>query len=705
MARATTLRAVFVILCAAAAFPAAAGHESPIYPSFYPQEIRVETVDPSAAAAALRTGRLHAYVGADPYAGAPLPPEVRGVESLGAYLVVTPGPAARTREARCAVADRATAVLSGPGVHAHPYAVTPYHADYLAHADLAAAAAARVRRVSAGTEADATVEVVRLDDLLAADRTAAAGFPGPPWLKAGWFHAYRLQARALTDEAARRRADDAFDRLVAGDQRSAAERADLERSLVTTLASGCERAVVGYVTRREVYSAEYSEGIENVAFDSQAGLDSAVFVRTAKLKDFPWNGYLRLGVASRPAAAWNPTGGFTDPAGRLVWAAIGDPALLPDPYGGGWTANRAVVDEWQAGPIPVPAGALLAEPGASAAARVRYRVLASLFHDGSRMAKADLLAPYVFAARWGVAPLARAWVAGVSPVRVEQQSLVIAPDLTLRYDVFFVDVFLRHAAGGRDAAAAVAPPWSTVPWHVLALEDEAVTRGLAALTAGEATRRTLPWLDLARDQRVRTALASLVDRFAREGFVPAPLAAWVTPVEARERWAALRRFFRQHGHVLVANGPYLLDKWTADSAVLQVFRDLSYPLGVGTFDRFTIPRRAFVARAEIAGRRLEITAEVERVFRYQRTYELVREPFGSAAAADQATKDTLVCRYVAVGADGRVAAIGEAAGPEGNRFTVDLAGLPGPGAHTLLVALYLNGNTVDPDVRMVPWTR
>src|SRR5437899_6153963 len=43
------------------------------------------------------------------------------------------------------------------------------------------------------------------------------------------------------------------------------------------------------------------------------------------------SGWLRLGVASRPAAAWNPIAGFGDEAGRLVWAALGDPALLPAP--------------------------------------------------------------------------------------------------------------------------------------------------------------------------------------------------------------------------------------------------------------------------------------------------------------------------------------------------------------------------------------
>ena len=33
-------------------------------------------------------------------------------------------------------------------------------------------------------------------------------------------------------------------------------------------------------------------------------------------------------------------GGMTDPFGRLIWSATGDPALLPSPYDAGWMLNR-----------------------------------------------------------------------------------------------------------------------------------------------------------------------------------------------------------------------------------------------------------------------------------------------------------------------------------------------------------------------------
>ena len=87
---------------------------------------------------------------------------------------------------------------------------------------------------------------------------------------------------------------------------------------ITELTRGCDRAVIGYRLRREFYTDDFSNGIENIAVDSQFGFNSAVVLRTLKLKDLPWNGWLRLGIDIRATAAWNPVAGFTDAPGRLV---------------------------------------------------------------------------------------------------------------------------------------------------------------------------------------------------------------------------------------------------------------------------------------------------------------------------------------------------------------------------------------------------
>jgi hypothetical protein len=332
--RLRALAILLILVVGAVATPAEGGHELPIYPSFYPAEIEVTTVDPPAAARLLPKGGIHAYVGAEPAFAAPPPSSVGSVASLGGFVTVSVDPpdCRSLRQALRGIADHPRGIIF------HPWPVTPFHPDYLEQADLAAAAMARAR-ASAPAPVTAKLEQVDAAALVGATDPGYDGWLGPPWRKAGWFAAYRLLADALV-RTERQRADIELAQLERGGFEAEAERYAAERRLVSLLAGNCRRAVAGYTLRREWYDGDFSSGVENIAYDSLSGLDSHVFIRTVKLKDFPWNGWLRLGVASPPAAAWNPVAGFTDPSGRLIWAALGDPAAFPAPYGGGWTLDR-----------------------------------------------------------------------------------------------------------------------------------------------------------------------------------------------------------------------------------------------------------------------------------------------------------------------------------------------------------------------------
>ena len=63
----------------------------------------------------------------------------------------------------------------------------------------------------------------------------------------------------------------------------------------------------------------------------------------------------------------------------------------------------------------------------------------------------------------------------------------------------------------RSRRRPVLPPWSTLPWHVLVLMEEAVSRGLAAFSQAEAQRRGVEWLDLVRSEQTNAKLAALVE--------------------------------------------------------------------------------------------------------------------------------------------------------------------------------------------------
>jgi hypothetical protein len=348
------------------------GHELPMYPSYYPHEIAIETIPPERAAPLLLENKIQAYLGPQPRFSGDVPVSIRAAESLGSFVIVLRNPAAPAptdAASACAAVETVVGDIAGKqGFVFHPYPITPFHGDYLYYADLAEAAKARFLRAHARTSAapanlrikadgalqhlirpewiaqgpewDVAVEEVGAADLVASSITSVNGWLGPPWVKAGWFHAERILADAIEDGDARARTDAMVRRLEAGNYRNVVERINLQRDLVTTLTNSCRKLVVGYTVKRQYFSVEFNDGIENIGFDSIEGLNSPMFIRTVKLKNFPWNGWLVLGIDKAPNAAWNPIAGFSDGFGRLLWSAVGDPALVPAPYDSGWMLNR-----------------------------------------------------------------------------------------------------------------------------------------------------------------------------------------------------------------------------------------------------------------------------------------------------------------------------------------------------------------------------
>jgi len=728
-----------IALCCVAVLTAApateAGHEVSYYPSFYPQEIRIEPLDPQAAAREFlsKTDPLHAYIGAAPRFAGEAPMHLKSVVSLRSYITASVDPKsarAQSRDARCgALAHAAAGLAKEPDTVAHPYPVTPYHADYLGHADRlhGAAKQASASLPDAGGPALA-IHDVQVDELLRKAGVGSNIWVSSPWAKEGWFQAYHLLRAALSDKAQGERADALYERLTLGRFKDLAERLGAGRELVAALTQSCERGVIGYRLRRETYSDEFSNGIENIASDSQFGLNSPIVVRTVKLKDFPWNGWLRLGIGTTATAAWNPVAGFSDAAGRLVWAAIGDDAFLPVTYASHWVQNRAEIlaDEEERKPAQsalVPADALMPQAGTGklvavgsgkgAAGKVSYRLAASAFHDGTEMEAADLVYPFALAFRWGEkgasgstydpdiaasTKLLRERLAGVRIVRVEERALQLA-DLTFNYRMPIAEVYLNALSSTEEENGLTAPPWSSVPWHVLALMEAAVERKIAAFSQGEAARQGVPWLDLARDKGQLAKMAALIEEFARSGHRPAALESLVSADAARARWQALGKFFGESGHLLVTNGPYRLASHAPGVYVFNVVREFTYPIGIGTFDPFAYPPRAIITALERAGDRVLIAVDAEIAVKQQRDRRIYRKPL---------TRETMrevypirpVATYVMVGSDGKLAAAGHATWEADGRFAAAVPALS-PGSYELFTGVFLDGNTIDPSVSSI----
>jgi hypothetical protein len=123
---------------------------------------------------------------------------------------------------------------------------------------------------------------------------------------------------------------------------------------------------------------------------------------------------------------------------------------------------------------------------------------------------------------------------------------------------------------------------------------------------------------------------------------------------------------------------------------------------VGSFDRWALPRRAWVAAADRRGDRLELQVDAQSLTKFERSYKIVREPMRLGPTGEKA-HDTVVARWTVIGAGDEVVATGRAQDVEGGRLIVDLRGKLPPGAYRVLLALALNGNSTNAEVKVISY--
>jgi hypothetical protein len=400
-------------------------------------------------------------------------------------------------------------------------------------------------------------------------------------------------------------------------------------------------------------------------------------------------------------------------------------SILAEPI----VARRAPAQPVEAVPEvqSIPEDALTFEPGTgrlqpagpnrTAKRELTYRVFGSAFHDGTRMAVADLLYAYMFAYRWSsdingethydpaiaaaTTPLLRRLAAvRVTGIDTTSKSFRFG-DVEFERDLFVVDVYADISPGDPEQDAIYAPPWSTLPWHLMVLMEEAIERGWAAFSEGEAGRRGVPWLDLVRSPTLNARLATLIEGFERDAYRPDALRALVTGEEARKRWNALSAFYKSHDHFLVSNGPYLLKAWSNQGVTLQVFRDLSYPLGVGSYDAYAVPRRGYVASVERVKEGLRVTADIETVTKFMRDYRIERQPM---QLVDPTTlrRAAPECRYSVIDTSGAVVLVGVARPVDDLAFQISLDDRLPAGAYTVMAEIVVNASAMNAEIARVP---
>src|SRR5262249_6098384 len=128
---------------------------------------------------------------------------------------------------------------------------------------------------------------------------------------------------------------------------------------------------------------------------------------------------------------------------------------------------------------------------------------------------------------------------------------------------------------------------------------------------------------------------------------------------------------------------------------------LSYPLGVGSYDAYAIPRRAFITNVERENDRLKLYADIEMINKFQRSYEIVRGPLASVAP-DVLKRAAPVCRYMVVDSEGRVVLAGDARLADNATFQVDLKGKLPVGGYKVFAKIMVNENSMNADIRRIP---
>jgi hypothetical protein len=90
----------------------------------------------------------------------------------------------------------------------------------------------------------------------------------------------------------------------------------------------------------------------------------------------------------------------------------------------------------------------------------------------------------------------------------------------------------------------------------------------------------------------------------------------------------------------------------------------------------------------------------EKVEKAQRSYHLVREPLGNQAMVG-VNRVKPAAKYVVLSPQGEVLKAGTAAYAGDGIFAIELQGKVPAGHYTVLTTIYVNDNSIEPDVKMV----
>jgi len=331
--------------------------------------------------------------------------------------------------------------------------------------------------------------------------------------------------------------------------------------------------------------------------------------------------------------AWNPVGGYQDLYSVIIHNGIVDGFMANNPYTGDKIPLLAKSWSVKTGNIVVPTNAITydykehkwvhVKPGTVAKAMVilHLRNNWGAFHDGQKVRLTDMLYWVYMVMEWGtkagqndtrydpfLASVDGPWIQNFKGVQfVPPNTLIIYTDM-------------KHFDPNElaDMVSSVLAP--SVPWELLYAMEQAVESGKVAFSSTAAQSKGVDWLDSLNPAHVKLVL-SFLEKDAADHVVPPQVSelAKLLGIEPKPNYAAVIRFIKKHGHMVIGNGPLYLDRYypNSDSAVLRAFRNPNYPFTPQQFDYLAYNKVVFaeikninVAPVVVKGQPIEIKIHV-----------------------------------------------------------------------------------------------
>jgi len=299
-----------------------------------------------------------------------------------------------------------------------------------------------------------------------------------------------------------------------------------------------------------------------------------------------------------PGWPWNPVGGFQDFYSALsVRAPIYLPAITSKPTTGepGWSLFATW--EVERGPVTVPEDAITWDPEkhkwvsaggkiAKNKVTISYKLLGKLkFHDGTTETLADLLAAIYLIMEW-------ATQAGKNDTKYESAlASMYAPFLENFVAVKIVDdttveVYTNFSHIDPAIIAQEADIWVATPLELYFAMEKLVESGEAVFTMPASKASGKPAVHLVSKEQCEK-MVELIEKTLAEKELPGWVEGLVelgliTPEEFYERLENLLKFYEEYGHMLIGNGPFMVESYDAANDIVTLVRVKDYPISPET---------------------------------------------------------------------------------------------------------------------------